>query len=47
MILDVGEDNVILSSEHKLRLGAKITLGIVDEPVLVQNTRDLTLTVET
>ena len=33
MILDVGEDHVILSSEHKIRLGAKITLGLVDEPV--------------
>lgn len=25
--------DVILSSEHKIRLGAKITLGLVDEPV--------------
>ena len=33
LILDVGEDHVILSSEHKIRLGAKITLGLVDEPV--------------
>ena len=27
----MGEDHVILSSEHKIRLG--ITLGLVDEPV--------------
>ena len=33
LILDVGEDHVILLSEHKIRLGAKITLGLVDEPV--------------
>ena len=29
------EDHVILSSEseHKIRLGAKITLGLIDEPI--------------
>ena len=29
----MGEDHVILSSEHKIQLGAKITLGLVDEPI--------------
>ena len=29
----MGEDHVILLSEHKIRLGAKITLGLVDEPI--------------
>ena len=34
LILDVGEDHVILSSEHtKIRLG--ITLRLVDEPVIL------------
>ncbi|CAH3165890.1 unnamed protein product, partial [Pocillopora meandrina] len=33
LIMCVGDDYVILSSEHKVRLGALITLGIVDEPV--------------
>ncbi|CAB3984331.1 Hypothetical predicted protein, partial [Paramuricea clavata] len=33
LILKVGDDFVILSSEHKLRLGALITLGLVEEPV--------------
>ena len=31
LILYVGEDHVILSTEHKMRLG--ITLGLVGEPV--------------
>jgi hypothetical protein len=33
MILEVGDDIVILSSEQKIRLAALITLGVVDEPV--------------
>ena len=33
LILDVGEDHIILSSEHKIWLGAKVTLGLVDKPV--------------
>lgn len=33
LIMCVGDDYVILSSKHKVRLGALITLGIVDEPV--------------
>jgi hypothetical protein len=33
LILKVGEDFVILSSAQKIRLGALITLGYVDEPV--------------
>ena len=33
LIMCVGDDYVILSSEHKVRLGALISLGIVDEPV--------------
>ena len=33
LILEVGHDFVILSSEEKIRLGAHITLGMVHEPV--------------
>ena len=33
LIMCVGDDYVILSSEQKVRLGALISLGIVDEPV--------------
>jgi len=33
LIVCVGDDYVILSSEQKVRLGAIISLGIVDEPV--------------
>ena len=33
LIMCVGEDYVILSSKQKVRLGALISLGIVDEPV--------------
>lgn len=33
LILCIGDDHVILSSEQKVRLGALITLGFVDEPV--------------
>ena len=33
LVMCVGDDYVILSSEQKVRLGALITLGIVDEPV--------------
>lgn len=33
MILEVGDDFVILSSKQKIRLAALITLGIVPEPV--------------
>ena len=33
LIMCVGDDYVILLSQHKVRLGALISLGIVDEPV--------------
>ena len=33
LIMCVGDDYVVLSSEQKVRLGALISLGIVDEPV--------------
>ena len=33
LILRIGDDHVILSSEQKVRLAALITLGIVDEPI--------------
>ena len=33
LILEVGEDYVILSSEVKIRIAAQITLGLVTEPV--------------
>ena len=33
LILEVGEDFVILSSEVKIRIAAQITLGLVTEPV--------------
>ena len=44
LILDVGDDHVILSSQHKIRLGAKITLGLVDEPVSLDGCEVLPVT---
>ena len=41
MILDVCEDHVILSSEHKIWLSAKITLGLVDEPVSLDGSENV------
>jgi hypothetical protein len=46
LILKVGDDFVILSSEYKLQLGALITLGLVEEPVSLDgcesHTKDFT-----
>ena len=33
LIMDVGEDSVILSSEQKIRIAALITVGQIEEPV--------------
>ena len=41
LILDVGDDHVILSSEHKIRLG--ITLGLVNEPVSLDGIKSVAI----
>ena len=42
LILHVGKDIVVLSSEEKIRLGGLITLGVIEEPVSLDGCESLT-----